>query len=181
MKIYVLKTIKNARFLRGMKINRLLEMQRDLDRLILNKANIQIYPTEMVKMALLVELGELANEIQFFKYWKHNKNINQEKIKEEWADCFHFSLSLENRLMQLEGEVIDNLDLFEELYKAERLENKSSVYPQFNAAFENVINLDDVLKTIIGLGLCIGLSLNEMEKAYIDKYLKNIQRQQEGY
>jgi len=164
-----------------MKINRLLAMQRELDKVILANANIQIYPTEMVKMGLLVELGELANEVQFFKYWKHNKSIDREKIREEWADCFHLALSLENRLKQLEEEVIDNLDLFEQLYKEEGLKGKCSIYPQFNAAFENINRLDDVLATIIGLGLCLGLSLKEMEEYYIDKYLKNIKRQQEGY
>ena len=34
------------------------------------------------KIALLVEIGELANELKTFKHWKSQKDINWAKVKE---------------------------------------------------------------------------------------------------
>ena len=45
-------------------------------------------------IALLVELGEFANEVKLFKYWKKHKEINQTKMLEEFADGIHFLTSL---------------------------------------------------------------------------------------
>lgn len=46
------------------------------------------------QVALMTELGELFNEMQNFKYWKHNKDIQIDKVKEEYADVLHFIISL---------------------------------------------------------------------------------------
>jgi dimeric dUTPase (all-alpha-NTP-PPase superfamily) len=48
------------------------------------------------KIALLVEIGEVANELKSFKYWKKDKKIDLEKVQEELIDCLHFFLSLVN-------------------------------------------------------------------------------------
>jgi len=48
------------------------------------------------KIALLVEIGELANELKTFKHWKKQKEVNWEKAKEELIDCLHFYLSWAN-------------------------------------------------------------------------------------
>jgi dimeric dUTPase (all-alpha-NTP-PPase superfamily) len=48
------------------------------------------------KIALLVEIGELANELKTFKHWKKDKTINLPKAKEELIDCLHFYLSWVN-------------------------------------------------------------------------------------
>ena len=48
------------------------------------------------KIALLVEIGELANELKTFKRWKKQKEISWEKAKEELIDCLHFYLSWAN-------------------------------------------------------------------------------------
>ena len=54
-----------------------------------------------VKIALLVEIGEFANELKTFKHWKKQTEINWEKAKEELIDCLHFFLSLINNLNHL--------------------------------------------------------------------------------
>ncbi|NFD17679.1 dUTPase, partial [Clostridium botulinum] len=38
-----------------------------------------------------------------------------------------------------------------------------------------------ILLSIIGLGLSLGITLEEMEQSYLKKYETNIKRQQEGY
>ncbi len=46
---------------------------------------------------LFVEVGEFANEIEVFKYWKKNKNNDREKMIEEYTDIFSIWLSLGNQ------------------------------------------------------------------------------------
>lgn len=58
-----------------MNIRKLLDEQKELDKEILKRAGIKEYPFRNIKLALLVELGELANEWQGFKHWKKNKVI----------------------------------------------------------------------------------------------------------
>jgi dimeric dUTPase (all-alpha-NTP-PPase superfamily) len=74
--------------------------QKKLDEFIIQKNNITDSQTTKSftrgKIALLVEIGELANELKTFKHWKKQKEINWEKAKEELIDCLHFYLSWAN-------------------------------------------------------------------------------------
>lgn len=45
-------------------------------------------------LALLVELGEFANETRCFKYWSYKAPSAKEIILDEYADGLHFLLSL---------------------------------------------------------------------------------------
>ncbi|MEW6661187.1 MAG: dUTPase [Bacillota bacterium] len=44
-------------------------------------------------MAIIAELGELLNEVNF-KWWKNPKPLDREKIKEELVDILHFFTSM---------------------------------------------------------------------------------------
>src|SRR6266487_4141554 len=74
--------------------------QENLDQFIRQKKNLTDTNTKesfiRTKVALLVEIGELANELKTFKHWKSQKDINWEKAKEELIDCLHFYLSWAN-------------------------------------------------------------------------------------
>lgn len=82
------------------KIKELQSEQEKLDGLIIQKNNITDSQTTAsfirTKIALLVEIGELANELKTFKHWKKQKDINWDKAKEELIDCLHFYLSWVN-------------------------------------------------------------------------------------
>jgi dimeric dUTPase (all-alpha-NTP-PPase superfamily) len=163
-----------------MNIKELLDKQKELDTVILERARMRGYPLLEIKLALLTELGELANEVQSFKYWKQHKNVNREKVLEEWADCFHFALSLENYLNQVEDEMLVDLansiaEILSRKYK------KPYINGEFELAYRNVLTEEDILLTIIGLGLDLNISLVEMEKAYLDKNKVNHTRQEKGY
>jgi len=71
--------------------------QKKLDKFIIQKNSITDVDSRKsfirIKIALLVEIGELANELKTFKHWKKQKEINWEKAKEELIDCLHFYLS----------------------------------------------------------------------------------------
>lgn len=163
-----------------MNLKALLEKQKQLDALIFKNAGIKEYPLNKVKLSLLTELGELSNENQCFKYWKKNKIINKEKQLEEFADCLHFALSLEN---QLHESNIEYWDIGENVHFIQELGmlNDDEMTYGFLRNYEQVINQEQILKTVLTTGICLGLTEDEMEQAYLKKYEKNIKRQAEGY
>jgi len=77
----------------------LVNKQFELDRLIIEKNNIDLkwfsYSNiKRLKLALLVEVGEFANEIKSFKAWRKKTEINWTKAKEEFIDCLGYFIGL---------------------------------------------------------------------------------------
>ena len=158
--------------------------QKNLDDRILSNAGIEEYPLKNMQLALLVELGELANEWQGFKHWKKHREINREKLLGEFADCLHFALSLENQFNKVSEYTKENID--EIVAKLDRECKNKDVIQGFEYAFDNTVNIvthDDmsILLTIIALGRCLDISLDEMEISYYKKNKVNYKRQEEGY
>lgn len=164
-----------------MDIKKLLEMQADLDKEILKNAGIKEYPKDSIELALLVELGELANEVKSFKYWQKNKHIDRTKILEEFADCLHFALSLENHLIQMRRDILGKFAKYVNELKEASRELKNNIDDAFIETFCMVLQERSILIAVIVLGLCLDISLDEMEEAYIKKNKENYRRQAEGY
>ena len=154
-----------------MNIKKMLEAQKELDKANMEKGGITEYPLEMVQTAYRVELGELLQEWKQFKFWKINKGeIDREKMLEEWADCMHFALSLENYWgFELEEDIE---------YRIKVEECISDIYDLCDECFK--VN-DWVLKYTIALGLKLGYTLEELEKAYWRKNKINWERIEGGY
>jgi dimeric dUTPase (all-alpha-NTP-PPase superfamily) len=164
-----------------MNLKQMLIDQAKLDEIIFKNHGITEYPVLKVWNALLVEIGELANEVKHFKYWKKNKKIDRSKILEEFADCLHFALSLENN----EG-ILAKIDLNEFMKKVseveKRPENKTdNIDAAFLNAYKECTGTGSPLIAIICLGFALGITLEEMEAEYYKKYEKNLKRQLEGY
>ncbi|WNE40832.1 MAG: hypothetical protein mread185_000289 [Mycoplasmataceae bacterium] len=74
--------------------------QQELDKFIIEENKIDDVGSSSflirIKIALLTEIGELANEIKTFKHWKKDKTIDLTKAREELIDCLHFYLSWTN-------------------------------------------------------------------------------------
>ena len=75
--------------------------QAKLDKLIVQKSPTDLKWTsysnaERLKLALLVEVGEFANEIKSFKAWRKQTEISWVKAKEELIDCLGYFLGLIN-------------------------------------------------------------------------------------
>ena len=75
------------------------EKQAKLDKLIAAKTPLDLkwvsrFNAERLKLALLVEVGEFANEIKSFKAWRKKTEIDWAKAKEELIDCLCFFLGL---------------------------------------------------------------------------------------
>ena len=147
-----------------MDIKKMLEAQKELDKANMKKGGLTEYPLEMAQTAYRVELGELLQEWKQFKYWKLNKGeIDREKMLEEWADCMHFALSL---------------------FIQEEIEEDISEYCSYLETYEIIercFNLYFVLENTLALGLKLGYTLEELEKAYWKKNKINWERIENNY
>lgn len=159
----------------------LLNKQKELDREIFKNAGLGGYPFKSIQLALLVELGELANEWKGFKYWKKEKRIDREKLLDEFADCLHFALSLENYNKQFSRlGLISFGEKFEELYK-ESKEIRNDINEAFMKTYNCVLNNNMPIAGVISLGSCLEITPDEMQAAYLKKNEENYKRQREGY
>lgn len=120
------------------------------------------------KLELLVEIGELANETRYFKYWS-SKPLDIELIKGEYADVLIMTLYFFNILdISLDGDFpqiadYDKVDIFARLYKL-----GSDFYYDTN---QNIIK--EVFVTVIKLGYLIGFDNNDIMNACLNKINKD--------
>jgi len=76
-------------------IKDLYPLQKELDLDIAKRHKITYKSTFKQRLlALVVELGEFANETRCFKYWSLKKSSAKEVVLEEYVDALHFLLSL---------------------------------------------------------------------------------------
>jgi dimeric dUTPase (all-alpha-NTP-PPase superfamily) len=79
-------------------INELVSKQKEIDLLIYRNANVQwewesTYNSARIKLNILVEIGELCNEIKEFKILRRG-TTNLHDAQEELIDCLSFFLGL---------------------------------------------------------------------------------------
>jgi len=162
-----------------MDLLKLFSLQRVLDERIESAHHVQ--PEEIFEkklLALLVEIGELANETRCFKFWSTKPPAAKERILDEYADGLHFILSLgllpgyENQVKI--GPSILTGDLtaqFTQLYRVVH-------------AFKETRSLADyqlLLSCYVGLTKALGFTEAETEAAYLLKNEVNHERQESGY
>lgn len=131
-----------------------------------------------VTQALFTELGELSNEIGFFKYWKKNKKNDKARQHDEWADCMHFIASLGNKYGHSN----------ELTYVPRLLVNQTALQPYhysfevlYQSEFSDCNHYIKALSAIIAIGLKLGMSYEDMENAYFEKNQVNYDRLASGY
>lgn len=138
--------------------------------------------TANVTHALYVELGELANEIEYFKHWKKNKRNNKEKQRDEWADCMHFVTSLGNKY--------GHVDLILGSDRHFRLANKflasgSGYHELFSCMYKTdyscIFEYAKALGALIAIGYKLGMSQQDMMDSYFTKNQVNYERLSSGY
>lgn len=127
-------------------------------------------------IALFVEVGELANEIQSFKYWKKSKNINNEKLLEEYADGIHFliSFALKHKCkLNIEPKIISQ-DINVQFLNLFNLINKMS-QKQTKCIIEKTIAV------YLGIAKLLEISDEQIENAYFLKNQINFERIKNNY
>jgi dimeric dUTPase (all-alpha-NTP-PPase superfamily) len=162
-----------------MNINHLFEMQRELDSYIEKEHGLEEADLFNEKvLALLVEVGELANETRCFKFWSKKPSSEKKVILEEFVDGVHFILSLGINIG------IKHFELREASYHEE------DVTKQFIEIFNSIHDLkvkrsvteyDQLVHQYFYLGELLGFSHEDVVQAYKEKNEVNYKRQQEGY
>ena len=157
----------------------LFNMQKELDTKIQTQHNLENEDLIDRKiLALLVEIGELANETRCFKFWSLKPPAHADTILEEYVDGIHFILSLGLEM---------NIDI---TMNFEDLESSKTVSEQFLIVYEkvsvfkqdaSVTNYKTLFEEYLLLGNLLGFTSIQMEKAYISKNEVNHKRQQQGY
>ncbi|WP_456278051.1 dUTP diphosphatase [Bacillus sp. AK128] len=163
-----------------MNITRLFEMQQELDDRIKKEHHLENDSLfERKILALLVEIGELANETRCFKYWSKKPSSAQNVILEEFVDGVHFILSLgieinvhqELREVKIEQRGDDLNSLFMEVYR---------VIIDFKEKPTKALYGELVTK-YFELGQALLFSPQQIEEAYLQKNMINHERQNSGY
>ncbi|MGL4252227.1 MAG: dUTP diphosphatase [Metamycoplasmataceae bacterium] len=160
-----------------MNIKDILPKQIELNKAIIESHNPNKKDLEDKQiLALFVEISELANEIQHFKYWKRNIKINDSKIIEEYSDGMHFYLSFGLDLkMDVNVDPIiysDNLTIqFLEIFASISNFHKQPNLENFNYSFS----------LFIGLGKLLQYSDDDIKSAYLRKNEINLNRIRNKY
>jgi len=159
-------------------LEKLFDLQKDLDARIrrehLLQTNEYEYRLNKKLLALLVEIGELANETRCFKFWSHmQKPRSRDRVLEKGVDVLHFLLAIgiDLGIKPRKYETISKIDLtgqFLALYDSARFCARSD---EWHWTFRLYLTLMESL----------GFSWIEIEKAYIKKNAINHERQNSGY
>ena len=162
-----------------MDLTHLFQMQKELDTKIEEQHGLK--NTDLVDkkvLALLVELGELANETRCFKFWSLKPASSPQVILEEYVDGLHFILSLGLTLNF--GTIIYN----DASNKGESLTEQFLTIYEITSQFRETREEETyqvLFSTFIHLGELLGFEWEEIVKAYYSKNEVNHVRQQEGY
>ncbi len=159
----------------------LLAKQAQLDARINSEHHVTHVSTKDERfLALLVEIGELANATRVFKYWSLKPAEERTRLLDEYADGLHFFLSLALVFKLEVGEV--NYPISGES-KQEIIALFKSVYLTIN---ELMLNEDkehyfNALTTFLSLGSALSFTTQDIVNAYQDKLVVNYKRQDTKY
>lgn len=149
------------------KFNDIFTANKELDEMF-NNTFIDSEMHKKNKLELLVEIGELANETRYFKYWS-TKPVDMDLVRGEYADCVIMTLyffnvmniSLEDDFPQIDQ--YDKVDIFGRLYKL-----GSDFYYNDD---RNIIK--EFFSTVISLGYMIGFNDEDIINACMEKINKD--------
>ncbi|WHY76413.1 dUTP diphosphatase [Neobacillus sp. WH10] len=163
-----------------MQLEKLFQMQKALDTHIEEKHELldeELFERKV--LALLVEIGELANETRCFKFWSVKPSSAKNVILEEFVDGVHFILSLgiecgfdpQQIELNVHESTLNETDQFLRIYELTSSFQKS----------KNLLSYIELFKAYLQLAELLGFSQLEIEQAYFHKNEVNYQRQQNNY
>ncbi|WP_416827668.1 dUTP diphosphatase [Ectobacillus polymachus] len=163
-----------------MDLLQLFKLQKELDDRIVSEHKLEgKHLLEEKTLALLVEVGELANETRCFKYWSNKPASERSIVLEEYVDGLHFILSIGIDLG------VDKNFLFYKCTQSNQsaVELFLDVYTKVITFHEqpSITNYIELFTSFILLGEALDFSQEDMETAYLAKNEKNHKRQENGY
>ena len=156
----------------------LFEAQKELDSRIALSHHASYASTRDKRiMALIVEIGELANATRCFKYWSNKGSEAKEIVLDEYADGLHFFLSLgidiatNKKVYHLTKHLDDLTKQFHLVYHNIDLFYKKQDERSYIKAFQSFLNLLPLL----------GYRWKDLKEAYYKKLQVNYDRQNNNY
>ena len=161
-----------------MRIDDIRTIQNELDSRIFSLHNTSRTETfEARILALLVELGEFANETRSFKYWSVKKVKDNSAMHEEFSDVMHFVISLGIDIGYDESRL--RLISKDEGLTGQLLQMYALVH-QFSQS-RSLVDYHHMIDQMGSLGLAVGLDAASMRAVYLSKNEKNHHRQDTNY
>lgn len=159
-------------------LEELYKLQALLDKEIADNHNVTYESTHSRRLlALIIELGELANETRCFKYWSNKGPSPIEVIKDEYADGLHFLLSL-------------GVPLKANKFCYELKKNDEDLTSQFLNMYKLALSLKDnydlshyenAMQYYLDMALSISMNEDDVINAYKAKLKVNHVRQETNY
>lgn len=156
----------------------LFERQRELDAYILKQQSLEGQDVLEEKiLALLVELGELANETRCFKFWSQKAPSDKAVVLEEYVDSIHFLLSIGLE----KGYTFSQITL--EPAKVSETTAFTQVFSSCTTFYQeqSESNYYHLFKQLLQLANVLGFSEKDIIQAYHEKNEVNYERQESGY
>lgn len=160
-------------------LTNIFKLQSELDKHIHTEHNVTYQTIQPeLKLALIVELAETANEIRSFKFWSYKGPSDKPIILEEYADGIHFITALG---------LSHHTDTVFDLIELPLFENKKEITEAFIEIFASAANIKDKQSTYdwykkyLEFGLRLGFSPQDIIKAYEAKCAINHKRQDNKY
>jgi dimeric dUTPase (all-alpha-NTP-PPase superfamily) len=191
-----------------MNLKYMIELQGGLMKHIQKEHDLPFIPFGDTILALLVEIGECANESRCFKYWSKDRKPRTLKKKgepkptkyvtgsmqewynpllEEYIDGFH--LVLQSGILLKEEGLIYMGSVYEDVYTyaslSEQFKRIYTAITDLNIAYVSQRNIErkfnHLMELYLGLGKLLGFTEQEILAAYIEKNKINHERQRDGY
>lgn len=162
-------------------LTNLFAKQKELDKKIHIEHNINYKKVvKDIKLALLVELSELANEIKCFKFWSYKKASPKNIILEEYVDGIHFITSIcifhkvtsQFSIVWPQTKFKSKQEITNELLK---------LFDLSKTLLDSKANLHNWYLKYLIFGFKLGFNLKEIINAYNKKRLINFERQVKKY
>lgn len=125
-------------------------------------------------IAFRVELGEFLNEARFFKVWSKDRAPRFEAL-EEFVDGLHFLLQIGLQKNWTHIRQVPETVVYDGWSKRDLA---NSLYEN---TFRNDMDYAYGWCMMLALGEKVGLDVEDIRQAYLDKNKVNHQRQEEGY
>ena len=159
-------------------IEELYGYQSKLDAEIASKHNVDYEVTHSRRLlALIVEIGELANETRCFKYWSNKGPSAKEIVMDEFADGLHFLLSLGIPLnaSKFEYEITKiDIPLTEQFHNVYKL--ATNLLDHYDSA-----HYEECFQEYLTIAASIGMSSDDIINSYLAKLSVNYKRQETNY
>lgn len=153
-------------------------LQIQLDERIMNNHGVTRPETRMKRiLALMVEIGELANETRSFKFWSFKKASEKDVLLEELGDCVHFAISLGIDLNDI-SETLDFIPKSASL--SEQFIDWMSECAKLKTEF-TLVQYKIVLAYIGSVALAMGFEAKDVYEFYLKKNEINHSRQDRQY